>query len=46
MGNGENFEVYVYVGNVVWGFVCCLKIMYNNLSFGNERMFIMDDTFF
>lgn len=44
MGNGENLEAYAYAGNVAWGFVCCLKTMYNNPSFGNERMFIMDDT--
>lgn len=44
MGNGENLEAYAYAGNVAWGFICCLKTMYNNPSFGNERMFIMDDT--
>lgn len=44
MGSGKNLEAYSYVGNVAWGFICCLKTMYNNPSFGNEKMFIMDDT--
>ncbi|XP_061189664.1 3 beta-hydroxysteroid dehydrogenase/Delta 5--_4-isomerase type 2-like [Saccostrea echinata] len=44
MGRGHNLEAYAYVGNVAWGFVCCLKSMYGDPHFGNERMFIMDDT--
>lgn len=44
MGNGKNLEAYAYVGNVAWGFVCCLKTMFNDPNFGNEKMFIMDDT--
>lgn len=44
MGSGQNLEAYAYVGNVAWGFVCCLKTMRDDPNFGNERMFIMDDT--
>jgi hypothetical protein len=44
LGSGRNLEAYAYVGNVAWGFVCCLKSMLDDPNFGQERMFVMDDT--